>query len=493
MSMNSSPSNNGSGAGRLGGHILVDALVTEGVDLVFGVPGESYLAVIDGLQERNGIRTVMCRQEGGAAMMADAYGKLTGRPGVCMVTRGPGATNASAGVHVAFQDSTPMGLLVGQVARWMVEREAFQEIDYRRMFGQMAKWVAEIDDAQRIPEMVSHAFHTATSGRPGPVVLALPEDMLSTPVPAPLLAKPYHASAGYPDPSLMADFQRRLARAKRPLVIVGGGGWSAEAKAELTAALSDWPKKEVNAYLKRHYPAYWLRVDPATMIEHAQFIRAAEKAGQTLATTVKTNQFQAITEISVLAPDHPRLLSIIAGACSAAGANIVDAQIFTTTHGRALDTILIGREFDFDADERRRAERVRKLIEDVLSGKSYLPEMIEKRAKPRRGTKAFRVEPRVEIGNTLSNRFSVVEVKGLDRAGLLSELTETLSNLSLDIASAHITTFGEKVIDTFYVTDLTGQKIVSPDRLDAIRKALLKTLESGSERPARSRARAAAE
>ena len=132
---------------------------------------------------------------------------------------------------------------------------------------------------------------------------------------------------------------------------------------------------------------------------------------------VKPHTFEAVTEITVFAPDHPRLLSIIAGACSAAGANIVDAQIFTTTHGRALDTILINREFDFDADERRRAESVRRLIEDVLSGKSYLPEMIEKRAKPRRGTRAFRVEPRVEIGNTLSNRFSVVEVKGLDRPG----------------------------------------------------------------------------
>ena len=176
--MSFSPSNNSASLDRLGGHILVDALAEEGVDLVFGVPGESYLAVIDGLQERNGIRTVMCRQEGGAAMMADAYGKLTGRPGVCMVTRGPGATNASAGVHVAFQDSTPMVPLVGQVARWMVEREAFQEIDYRRMFGQMAKWVAQIDDAARIPEYVSRAFHTAVSGRPGPVVLALPEDML---------------------------------------------------------------------------------------------------------------------------------------------------------------------------------------------------------------------------------------------------------------------------------------------------------------------------
>jgi acetolactate synthase I/II/III large subunit len=218
-----------------GGRILVDQLVAEGVDRIFGVPGESYLAVLDALYDTPEIAYHLCRQEGGAAMMADAYGKLTGRPGICFVTRGPGATSASAGVHVAFQDSTPMILFIGQVGRGMTEREAFQEIDYRRMYGQMAKWVAEIDDARRIPEMVSHAFHTATSGRPGPVVLALPEDMLSTPVPAPLLARPYHASAGYPDPALMDDLRHRLERARRPLVIVGGGGWSAEAKADLEA------------------------------------------------------------------------------------------------------------------------------------------------------------------------------------------------------------------------------------------------------------------
>jgi len=226
--MSSSPSSNGSGEGRLGGHILVDALVTEGVDLVFGVPGESYLAVIDGLQETNGIRTVMCRQEGGAAMMADAYGKLTGRPGVCMVTRGPGATNASAGVHVAFQDSTPMVLLVGQVARWMVEREAFQEIDYRRMFGQMAKWVAQIDDAARIPEYISRAFHTAVSGRPGPVVLALPEDMLMD-YATPAEIAPYVAVEPHPGPQQMEQFRAMLDKAERPLMIVGGGGWDREA------------------------------------------------------------------------------------------------------------------------------------------------------------------------------------------------------------------------------------------------------------------------
>ena len=205
----------------------------------------------------------------------------------------------------------------------------------------------------------------------------------------------------------------------------------------------------------------------------------------------RPHQFEAVTEITVLAQDHPRLLSVIAGACAAAGGNIVDAQIFTTTDGRALDTILISREFDRDEDERRRAERVGRLIEDVLSGKSWLPEMIEKRTKPKRGAKAFRIEPRADIGNTLSNRFSVIEVSGLDRPGLLSEITGALSDLSLDIASAHITTFGEKVIDTFYVTDLTGQKIENPTRTAAIRARLIAILE-GAGRRARPRAAAAA-
>ena len=214
-----------------------------------------------------------------------------------------------------------------------------------------------------------------------------------------------------------------------------------------------------------HYENYLLAVDlerPAA----ARRIhpRGGRRRSKQLATMVKTHEFEAVTEITVLAQDHPRLLSVIAGACAAAGGNIVDAQIFTTADGRALDTILISREFDRDEDERRRAERVGRLIEDVLSGKSWLPEMIEKRTKPKRGAKTFRIEPRADIRNTLSNRFSVIEVEGLDRPGLLSEITGALSDLSLDIASAHITTFGEKVIDTFYVTDLTGQKIENPTR-----------------------------
>jgi acetolactate synthase-1/2/3 large subunit len=217
---------------RSGGQILVDQLRIYGVDLAFGVPGESYLAVLDALHDVNSIRYVICRQEGGAAMMADAYGKLTGRPGICMVTRGPGATNASAGVHVAFQDSTPLILLIGQVARDTMEREGFQEIDYRRMYGQLAKWVAEIDDAARIPEFISRAFYTATSGRPGPVVLALPEDMLASIVTV-ADAQPWQPVHSAPSAAAMAELASLLAQAERPLVIAGGGGWSAEATADL--------------------------------------------------------------------------------------------------------------------------------------------------------------------------------------------------------------------------------------------------------------------
>lgn len=245
------------------------------------------------------------------------------------------------------------------------------------------------------------------------------------------------------------------------------------ARAELATALSSWPEKEREAYLNLHYPNYFLTVSLEDQVRHARFIRETDAAGKPLATMVQPHAFEAVTEITVLSPDHPRLLSVIAGACAGAGANIVDAQIFTTSDGRALDTILINREFDTDEDERRRAERVGRLIEDVLSGRSFLPDMLAKRTKPKRAAKAFRVEPRVEINNTLSNKFTVIEVEGLDRPGLLSELTGVISDLSLDIASAHITTFGEKVIDTFYVTDLVGHKISNPARQGNIRRKLL--------------------
>ena len=209
---------------RTGGHILIDQLALHGADTVFGVPGESFLAALDGMYQNQRVRFINARQEGGATMMADAYGKLTGQPGIAFATRGPGATNASSGVHVAFQDSTPMILLLGQVGRDMMEREAFQEIDYRQMFGPMTKWVAQIDDANRIPEFISRAFYTATSGRPGPVVLALPEDML-TDVADVADAQPYKRQTVAPGEESLRQFHALLTAARKPLLIVGGGGW----------------------------------------------------------------------------------------------------------------------------------------------------------------------------------------------------------------------------------------------------------------------------
>ncbi|HUU72039.1 MAG TPA: thiamine pyrophosphate-binding protein [Burkholderiales bacterium] len=218
-----------SGSKRSGGQVLVDQLRIHGVDTAFCVPGESYLDVLDALYDhRESIRLIVCRQDGGASFMAEAYGKCTGKPGICLVTRGPGATNASIGVHTAYQDSTPMILFVGQVGGDVVEREAFQEIDYRRMFGQMAKWVAQIDRAERIPEYLSHAFHLSMSGRPGPVVLALPEDMLVSEVDV-ADAQPFTATKPAPFTGAMEQMRDMLAEAKRPLVLLGGGGWSAQA------------------------------------------------------------------------------------------------------------------------------------------------------------------------------------------------------------------------------------------------------------------------
>ena len=237
-----------------------------------------------------------------------------------------------------------------------------------------------------------------------------------------------------------------------------------EAKQLLAEALSDWPEKARKAYLKLHYWPYLLTVRLEDQVRHANFIRETMESKKTLATMVRTHSFHAITEITVLAPDHPRLLTVVAGACAAAGANIADAQVFTTTDGRALDTIMINREFKDDHDELRRAERIGRLIEDVLAGRKHLPEVIAHKTKQRRKTKAFSVTPRVSINNSLSNRFTVIELEGLDRTGLLSDITAVLSDLSLDIASAHITTFGERVVDTFYVTDLIGHKITNENR-----------------------------
>ena len=226
------------------GHLLVQCLIEQGITSVFGVPGESYLAALDGFYaHRDRIRFVACRQEGGAAFMAEAQGKLTGRPGVCFVTRAPGASNASIGLHTAFQDSTPMVLLIGQVASWQRDREAFQEIDYRQMFGPgtlgFAKWVGEVQDADRLPEYVARAFHTAMQGRPGPVVLVLPEDMLSGASSAAVLARVEPAVA-WPAPDALHELHTLLLAAERPFVIVGGGGWDTGACIALQRFAEAW-------------------------------------------------------------------------------------------------------------------------------------------------------------------------------------------------------------------------------------------------------------
>ncbi len=236
---------------RTGGQILVDALKVHGTDTVFCVPGESYLAALDAFFGANALRVITCRQEGGAAFMAESYGKLTGKPGICFVTRGPGACNASIGVHTAMQDSTPMILLVGQVAREQKGREAFQEIDYRQMFAPpITKWAAEIDDAKRLPEMMARAFSVAMSGRPGPVVLSLPEDMLTDCV---AVADTEKYTACQPEASA-ADVKKALsllARAQKPLVIVGGSGWTDKAAADFESFAAHWELPVVTGFRRQ--------------------------------------------------------------------------------------------------------------------------------------------------------------------------------------------------------------------------------------------------
>ena len=217
---------------RTGGQILVDQLRIHNVDTAFCVPGESYLAALDALHDVPEIRLLTCRHEANAANMAEAYGKLTGRPGICFVTRGPGACHAVVGLHTAFQDSSPLILLVGQVGREMMEREAFQEMDFRRFFGQVSKWSAEIQDPGRIPELVSRAFHVATSGRPGPVMLSLPEDML-TELSGVGDARTYRAVQAHPGPGDMEQLRTMLVAAKQPVMMLGGGTWTPKAVADI--------------------------------------------------------------------------------------------------------------------------------------------------------------------------------------------------------------------------------------------------------------------
>jgi [protein-PII] uridylyltransferase len=247
----------------------------------------------------------------------------------------------------------------------------------------------------------------------------------------------------------------------------------AHAQAQFRAELADWPPDEVERYVARHYPAYWLKVDLKSQIDHARFVRAAETDGRSLATKFAFDANRGVTVLTVLTPDHPWLLCLIAGACAKAGANIVDAQIYTTTDGLALDTISISREFERDDDEKRRAGRVTEAIEAVLRGELKLPETVAKRAPPKGRIKAFAIEPEVSINNQWSNRYTVVEVSGLDRPGLLYDLTATLSKLNLNIASAHVATFGERAVDVFYVTDLLGARITSPTRIATIKRALV--------------------
>jgi [protein-PII] uridylyltransferase len=246
----------------------------------------------------------------------------------------------------------------------------------------------------------------------------------------------------------------------------------AMAQAELRAELKDWPADRLDAYIARHYPAYWLKVDLPHRVLHARFVRAREDSGRSIGTEFALDATRGVTEITVLAPDHPWLLSTLAGACAATGANIVDAQIFTSTDGRALDTIAVSREFEQDEDESRRAARIADTIEKTLSGTLKLPEVVARRSAAKGRIKAFAVEPEVTIHNQWSNRYTVIEVTGLDRPGLLYELTATLSKLSLNITSAHVATFGERAVDVFYVTDLLGAKISSPTREMAIKRSL---------------------
>lgn len=240
----------------------------------------------------------------------------------------------------------------------------------------------------------------------------------------------------------------------------------------LREALSDWPKRDVDDFIARNYPNYWLRTDTATQIAHAHVVRDALKSNSKLATSVKTDAFTAITELTVFAPNHARLLALFAGACAASGANIAGTHITTTRDGYALDTFLLNRGFEDDADELRRANRISDTIERLLAGKEKLPVLLERRRANVRGVAAFTVEPEVIINNGLSERLTVIEVSGRDRPGLLYELTSALSDLSLDIASAHVTTFGEKAVDVFYVTDLVGKQILSEVRQRAIRERL---------------------
>jgi [protein-PII] uridylyltransferase len=251
----------------------------------------------------------------------------------------------------------------------------------------------------------------------------------------------------------------------------------------LRERLAGWPRHDLERFIARHYPSYWLRTDLDVIAEHARLIRDAEAQGRSLVTHISTDAFRGVTEITLLAPNHPRLLALVAGACTGAGTNIVDAQISTTRDGMALDTIHLEREFDQAEDEERRAKRIAVTIERLLKGETRLADVLSAKRKPKPKLSAFTVEPQVAIDNTLSDALTVIEINGLDRPGLLYDITREISDLNLDIASAHIATFGEKAVDVFYVTDLTGKKITSSSREAAIRERLLKALQARHDAP----------
>jgi [protein-PII] uridylyltransferase len=252
----------------------------------------------------------------------------------------------------------------------------------------------------------------------------------------------------------------------------------ARAQDALRERLAGWPKQDLEHFIDRHYPSYWLRTDLDVIAEHAKLIRDAEAQRKSLVTHIATDAFRGVTEITLLAPNYPRLLAMVAGACTGAGANIVDAQISTTRDGMALDTIHLEREFDQADDEERRAKRIAVTIERLLKGEARLAEVVSTKRKPKAKLSAFKVEPQVVIDNTLSDALTVIEINGLDRPGLLYDVTREISDMNLDIASAHIATFGEKAVDVFYVTDLTGKKITSSSREAAIRERLMKALQA---------------
>ena len=269
-------------------------------------------------------------------------------------------------------------------------------------------------------------------------------------------------------------------------VVLGGGHSAVDRKSrvevaidELRAALPDWSKEDFDAYAKRHYPAYWLKVDVACKVRHAALLRKLSDASAPLVTSVDFDNSRGVVELTVIAQDHRRLLSTIAGACAANGANIVDAHIFTTADGLALDTIYCSRAFGLDEDEWRRAHRIAASIEKAVRGEMIVSDAIRARELAHPHPAAFTIAPNVVVDNSVSNTYTVIEVSGLDREGLLYELTDLISRLSLNIASAHIVTFGERAVDTFYVTDITGAKLLSPPRQAMIKRQLIEIFWTG--------------